>query len=49
MHQEKKDKTTVDKDVHDPPEKILFQYPELKQYIEDKDFQKNKNFDTENG
>jgi hypothetical protein len=47
MHQEKKHETAVDKNMHDPPEKILPQYPELEQYIENKDFQQSKNLDTE--
>jgi hypothetical protein len=47
MHQEEQHETAVDKDVHDPPEKVLFQNSELKQHIKNKDFQKNKNVDTE--
>jgi hypothetical protein len=38
MHQEEEHKTTVDKNVHDPSEKVFSQYPELKQYIENKYF-----------
>jgi hypothetical protein len=48
MHQEEEHKTAVDKNVHDPPEKVFFQYSELKQYIQNKDFQQGKNFDTKN-
>jgi hypothetical protein len=48
MHQEEKHETAVDKNVHDPPEEVLPQYPELKQDIENKDFQQGNDFGTEN-
>jgi hypothetical protein len=47
MHQEEQHEASVDKNVHDPPEKILPQYSELKQYIQNKDFQQGKNPDAE--
>jgi hypothetical protein len=48
MHQEEEHETAVNKDVHDPPEKVLPQYSELKQYIQNKDFQQGENLGTEN-
>jgi len=48
MHQEEKHETAVNKNVHDPPERVLPQNSELKQYIENKDFQQSKNLCTEN-
>jgi hypothetical protein len=47
MHQEEEHETGVDKNVHDPSEKVLPQYPELKQYIQNKDLQQGKNLDAE--
>jgi hypothetical protein len=47
MHQEEQHEASVDKNVHDPPEKILPQYSELKQYIQNKDLQQGKNLDAE--
>jgi hypothetical protein len=48
MHQEEEHETAVNKDVHDPSEKVLPQYSELKQYIQNKDFQQGKTLGTEN-
>jgi len=48
MHQEEEHETAVDKNVHDPPEEVLPQYSELKQDIENKDFQQDKDVGTEN-
>jgi hypothetical protein len=47
MHQEEQHKTAVDKNVHDPPEKVLPQYPELEEHIKDKDLNECKDFGTE--
>jgi hypothetical protein len=47
MHQEKQHKSTVDENVHDPPEKVLSQYPELEENIKDKNLHEGKYFDTE--
>jgi hypothetical protein len=48
MHQEEQHKTAVDKNVHDPPEKVFPQNPELEQYIKNKDFNQSKNIGAEN-
>jgi hypothetical protein len=48
MHQEEEHETAVNKDVHDPPKKVLPQYSELEQYIQNKDFQQCENLGTEN-
>jgi hypothetical protein len=37
MHHEEEHEATVDKNVHDPPEKILSQYSVLKHHIKNKD------------
>jgi hypothetical protein len=44
MHQEEEHEADIDKNVHDPPEKVLSQYSELKQYIKNEDFQQSENF-----
>jgi hypothetical protein len=42
VHQEKKHEAAVNANMHEPPEKVLFQYPELEKDIKNKDPQQGK-------